>query len=187
MKNWPKLKLLIALRNKALTVRRSTALIAVIFIAVAGAVMWAVKPQMMASSLNLAVPSELVITTLADKRVMVGAADRPLLISFWATTCAICLKEMPRLAQFQKDYAHLGLRTIAVAMPYDRPLSVLDYAKGRQFDLDYAIDLDGKINQALGGVRETPTALVIYKGKVVKVFKGEPVWGELETLIKSFG
>jgi thiol-disulfide isomerase/thioredoxin len=168
-------------------VRRSTALIAVVFVAMAGSMIWALKPQVMAALPNLVVPRELVITTLADKKVMVGAADRPLLISFWATTCAICLKEMPRLAQFQKDYAHVGLRTIAVAMPYDRPLSVLDYAKGRQFDLDYAIDLDGKINQALGGIRETPTALVIYKGKVVKVFKGEPAWGELETLIKSFG
>jgi thiol-disulfide isomerase/thioredoxin len=168
-------------------VRRSTALIAVVFVAMAGSMIWTLKPQVMAALPNLVVPRELVITTLADKKVMVGAADRPLLISFWATTCAICLKEMPRLAQFQKDYAHVGLRTIAVAMPYDRPLSVLDYAKGRQFDLDYAIDLDGKINQALGGIRETPTALVIYKGKVVKVFKGEPAWGELETLIKSFG
>jgi thiol-disulfide isomerase/thioredoxin len=183
MKNWPKLKPLTEPRSNLVKTRLAAA-----FVAVAATVMvalWVAKPEIFATPTNIAVPSELMITTLADQQVMVGSTDKPVLISFWATTCAVCIKEMPRLAQFQKDHAHLGLRTVAVAMPYDRPLSVLDYAKSRRFDLDYAIDLDGKINKALGGVRETPTALLIFKGKVVKVFKGEPEWGKLETLIKT--
>jgi thiol-disulfide isomerase/thioredoxin len=183
MKNWPKLKPLTEPRSKRVKTRFAAALVAVA--ATVMVALWVAKPEIFATPTNIVVPSELMITTLADQQVVVGSTDKPVLISFWATTCAVCIKEMPRLAQFQKDHAHLGLRTVAVAMPYDRPLSVLDYAKSRRFDLDYAIDLDGKINKALGGVRETPTALLIFKGKVVKVFKGEPEWGKLETLVKT--
>jgi thiol-disulfide isomerase/thioredoxin len=130
-------------------------------------------------------PPSLAITSLADVRFDVTASDKPVLVSFWATTCAVCIREMPQLIQFQKDHELYGLKVVAVAMPYDKPLSVLEFAKSRQFALHYAIDLDGKINRAFGGIQETPTALIVYKQRIVKTIRGEPDWAKLHDFIKN--
>jgi thiol-disulfide isomerase/thioredoxin len=131
------------------------------------------------------VPSGFSVTTLRNQTIDLSNSTSPLLVSFWATTCAVCMKEMPQLVAFQKNNAHLGLRVVAVAMPYDRPLSVMNYAQSRQFDLDYSIDFEGKINRTLGGVTETPTALLIHKGKVIQTIRGEPDWQKLNDIVKQ--
>jgi thiol-disulfide isomerase/thioredoxin len=130
-------------------------------------------------------PKSLVVTSLANVIFDVAASDKPVLVSFWATTCAVCLKEMPQLIQFQKDHLAYGLRVVAVAMPYDKPQAVLEFAQKRDFALHYAVDLDGKINRALGGVQETPTALVVYKQRIVQTIRGEPNWAKLHDFIKN--
>jgi thiol-disulfide isomerase/thioredoxin len=132
-----------------------------------------------------ALPQSLVVTSLANVAFDVAASDKPVLVSFWATTCAVCLKEMPQLIQFQKDHLSSGLTVVAVAMPYDKPLAVLEFAKARNFALHYAIDLDGKINRAFGGIQETPIALVVHKQRIVKTIRGEPDWAKLHDFIKT--
>jgi thiol-disulfide isomerase/thioredoxin len=129
--------------------------------------------------------SSLVVTSLANIAFDIAASDKPVLVSFWATTCAVCVKEMPQLIAFQKEHASSGFKVVAVAMPYDKPLAVLEFAKARNFALHYAIDLDGKINRAFGGVQETPTALLVHKQRVIKIFRGEPDWAKLHDLIKN--
>jgi thiol-disulfide isomerase/thioredoxin len=42
-----------------------------------------------------------------------------LIVNLWATWCAPCVKEMPTLAQLQKDYAEKPVKVIAVSL--DRP------------------------------------------------------------------
>jgi thiol-disulfide isomerase/thioredoxin len=130
-------------------------------------------------------PQTLLVTSLANVVFDVAASEKPVLVAFWATTCAVCLQEMPQLIQFQKDHLASGLKVVAVAMPYDKPQAVLEFAKKREFALHYAIDLDGKINRAFGGVQETPIALVVYKQRIVKTIRGEPDWAKLHDFIKN--
>jgi thiol-disulfide isomerase/thioredoxin len=132
-----------------------------------------------------ALPQTLVVTSLANIAFDVAASDKPVLVSFWATTCAVCVKEMPQLIQFQKDSLASGLKVVAVAMPYDKPSAVLEFAQKRGFALHYAIDLDGKINRAFGGIQETPIALVVYKQRIVQTIRGEPNWAKLHAFIKT--
>jgi len=75
---------------------------------------------------------------------------RPVLVSFWATTCAPCVREAPELARLYRELHPRGFELIAVAMPYDPPLAVRDFA--RRYDLPYriAFDLPG---EALGKFR----------------------------------
>lgn len=50
---------------------------------------------------------------------------KTLLLSFWATWCVPCLKEMPVLAAAQRAHAGQGVQVIGIAM--DNPLAVREY------------------------------------------------------------
>jgi peroxiredoxin len=96
--------------------------------------------------------------TLIDGR-RIGAAelrDRVVLVNFWATTCAVCVAEMPELVRLHNDYQPRGFELLAVAMPYDRPDRVLHFAASRRLPFPVAIDPMGQTVAAWGGVEATP-------------------------------
>lgn len=86
---------------------------------------------------------------------------RPLLVTFWATTCASCLKEIPDLVYLYHKYSKKGLQIIAVAMPYDRPDYVLDTAKSYRLPYPVALDIDAKIVREFGNIQVTPNNFLI--------------------------
>ncbi|WP_374675943.1 TlpA disulfide reductase family protein [Ideonella sp.] len=49
-------------------------------------------------------------------------AGRPLVINFWATWCPPCVKEMPELDRFARDFASRGWQVLGVAI--DKPQAV---------------------------------------------------------------
>ena len=108
------------------------------------------------------------------------------LVNFWATSCVTCVAEMPKLiATYDKYKAH-GYDTIAVAMSYDSPTYVVNFAKTRQLPFSVAIDNTGAVAKAWGEVRLTPTSYLVNKrGDIVKRYVGEPDLAELHRLIES--
>ena len=91
------------------------------------------------------------------------------LITFWATSCSTCVAEMPLLAQTQQQYQSRGYHTLAVAMQYDNPVYVKNFARSRQLPFAVAIDHDGQLAQNWGPVRATPTSfLVNRRGQIVQ-------------------
>jgi thiol-disulfide isomerase/thioredoxin len=67
-------------------------------------------------------------------------AAKTILLEFWATSCAICVAEMPLIVNIDQKFAPQGLCTVALAMPYDRPDRVLHYAKEHELPFIVAID-----------------------------------------------
>ena len=65
---------------------------------------------------------------------------RPVLVTFWASTCATCLKEMPHLAELYRELSPQGLEIIGIAMYYDPPNRVLSVQRSR--DIPYTVALD---------------------------------------------
>eukprot|EP01035_Chromulina_nebulosa_P060390 gene60390-82624_t len=59
--------------------------------------------------------------TPADTAQLSG---RVVLVQFWATSCAICLEEMPDLAATHARFKARGFETLAIAMAYDAPFNV---------------------------------------------------------------
>ncbi len=109
-----------------------------------------------------------------------------LLVNFWATSCAVCVQEMPALAATQRKYQGRGLQTLAVAMRHDAPASVAHFAESRQLPFGVVIDNTGAIARGFGDVQATPTTFLIdKKGAIVKRFVGQPDFAELHTLVEQ--
>lgn len=106
------------------------------------------------------------------------------LVNFWATSCATCIKEMPDLVKTYDQFKGKGLEFVAVAMNYDPPMYVMNYAKTRGLPFKVAMDSDGSAAKAFGNVQLTPTTFVVDKdGRILKRYVGEPEWDALHKLL----
>jgi peroxiredoxin len=108
------------------------------------------------------------------------------LVNFWATTCVTCVKEMPEIVSTWQKYQSQGFDTVAVAMEYDPPNWVLNFAQSRQLPFKVALDNTGEIARQWGDVKLTPTTyLVDRQGQIVKRYVGEPDFPALHALIEK--
>lgn len=107
------------------------------------------------------------------------------LVNFWATSCTTCVAEMPKIISTYEKYKSGGFDTIAVAMSYDPPSYVVNFAQTRKLPFNVAIDNTGEVAKAWGDVKLTPTTYVVNKrGEIVKRYVGEPDFAELHRLIE---
>jgi peroxiredoxin len=87
--------------------------------------------------------------------------SRPVLVAFWATSCAPCVEEIPDLVRLYRELQPRGLEMIAVAMPYDPPLHVQTFARERGLPYPIAVDTTGAAIRAFGEVRAIPTTYLL--------------------------
>jgi peroxiredoxin len=107
------------------------------------------------------------------------------LVNFWATSCATCMQEMPQMVDTYNRFKGQGLEFVAVAMNYDPPMYVANYAQTRQLPFKVALD-DGSAAKQFGNVQLTPTTFVVDKdGKILKRYVGAPQFAELDALLKK--
>lgn len=107
------------------------------------------------------------------------------LVNFWATSCVSCVAEMPKLIATYNKYKPMGFDTVAVAMSYDPPSYVVNFANTRQLPFSVAIDNTGEVARAWEDVQLTPTTFIVNKrGDIVKRYVGEPNFQELHQLIE---
>lgn len=109
---------------------------------------------------------------------------KPVLVTFWATSCPGCIKEMPRLITLYRDLSASGLEIIGVAMAYDPPNQVLELTRRRAVPYPIALDIDGGIAAAFANVSLTPTSFLIAPdGRIVRHRIGEMDMESLRTQI----
>ena len=107
------------------------------------------------------------------------------LVNFWATSCTTCVAEMPDIVATYDKFKARGYETIAVAMQYDPPSYVVNFAETRKLPFKVAIDNTGTIAERFGGIRGTPTTLLVDKrGRIVQRIVGVPDFGALHALIE---
>ena len=107
-----------------------------------------------------------------------------MVVNFWATSCTTCVKEMPALIDTHNKYKAQGLRTIAVAMSYDRPDYISTFVKDRNIPFLVIHDKDNVWTKAYGDVAVTPTTfLVDREGNIMKRYVGEPNFSELRKIL----
>jgi len=119
----------------------------------------------------------------ADTKALRG---KVVLVNFWATSCVTCVKEMPQIAATHQKFAARGYETLAVAMSYDPPAYVANFAQTRQLPFGVVIDNTGAIAKAYNDVRITPSIFLIdNRGAIVKRYVGEPDFAELHGLLEK--
>lgn len=108
--------------------------------------------------------SNAVFTTIHGKEIsMESLKGKVVLVNFWATSCKSCVNEMPDLINTYNEYHQQGLEIIAVAMPYDPPAQVVNFANQKKLPFPVMHDGYAEITRKFGGVKVTPTAYLYNK------------------------
>ncbi|WP_225782512.1 TlpA disulfide reductase family protein [Xenophilus sp. Marseille-Q4582] len=138
------------------------------------------------SSGATAAPASTFVLLDGSKRSTEDLKGQVTLVNFWATSCVTCVAEMPQIAATHEKYKGRGYDTLAVAMSYDPPSYVVNFAQSRKLPFSVAIDNTGAVAQAWGDVKLTPTTYLVNKrGEIVKRYVGEPDFAELHRLIEK--
>lgn len=108
-----------------------------------------------------------------------------LVVTFWSTTCGICLREMPHLVERHRDLASRGYETIAIATHQDDPGRVRELVARKRLPYTIAFDEDASAAKAFGDVRLTPTTFVIDRqGRILRRYVGRTPWEEFDALVR---
>ena len=106
---------------------------------------------------------------------------KPLLINFWATWCAPCVREMPLIDRFHREYGPRGWQVLGLAV--DRPAPVAEYLKRVKVGFPIGLaGLDGMdLLHALGNPQGgLPfTVVVSASGQLVQRKMGETSFDEM--------
>ena len=99
---------------------------------------------------------------------------KSVLVTFWATTCATCVKEIPHLTELYKELDRDDFEIVAIAMPYDPPNRVISMSEKRNIPYPVVLDIQGEAAKAFGNVQVTPSSFLIdSEGNIVEENKGE--------------
>jgi len=106
-------------------------------------------------------PDISLLTIKGEEIQLAGLQGKPVLVTFWATTCPGCIKEIPHLIELYDELAPQGLEIIGITMDYDPPNRVLAMSKARNIPYPIALDIHADAARAFGNVRLTPTSFLI--------------------------
>src|SRR4051812_40579566 len=124
---------------------------------------------------SVAAPDVTFISIDGEKISTQALRGKVVMVNFWATSCTTCVHEMPAMVDTYNKFKDQGLQFVAVAMKYDPPNYVLNYAATRKLPFKVALDSGGDLARQFGDVALTPTTFVIGKdGKIIKRYVGEP-------------
>lgn len=117
---------------------------------------------------------DVTFTTITGEQVtMQELRGKVVLVKFWATSCVTCVAQMPDNIKNYNTLKDRGYDTIAVAMQYDPPNYVKNFAESRELPFKVVVDATGELARAFGDVKLTPTAFLIDKqGNIIKRYLG---------------
>ncbi|MED5617964.1 TlpA family protein disulfide reductase [Ideonella sp. BN130291] len=112
---------------------------------------------------------------------MAPLRGKPVVVNFWATWCAPCVKELPQFDRFHREYSQRGWQVVGLAI--DSPMAVAEFLKRTPVSFPIGVaGMDGaELMLALGnshGVLPFTTVLDA-AGDVVRKRVGETSYDEL--------
>jgi len=112
---------------------------------------------------------DLSVRLLDGKQVRLSALleEGPLLVSFWATWCAPCKKEMIFLEKFHQKYNENSFRVLAISTDSPKSMSkVKSYIRAKKHTFLVGIDPNQEIAKKMNALL-MPTTLILNKDRKV--------------------
>jgi len=127
-----------------------------------------------AAEIGAAAPALVLTTTDGQTFDLARLRGKVVLVNYWATWCAPCRKEMPRLSAFYRRYHGRGLEMIGVSIDFPRDLEKArkaaqavayptalskavredGFGKPKGVPITWVIDTDGKVRDRFIEVRD---------------------------------
>jgi peroxiredoxin len=114
-----------------------------------------------------------------------GQGDKPVILSFWSTHCAPCLRELKAVNEVYQDWQdETGVELYAISVDDNSSVSKVKPMVNR-FGWDYTVllDTDGELKRAMN-VTDPPFLFIIHKGKIVYKHTGYTTGSEEEVYDK---
>ena len=112
---------------------------------------------------------DLSVRLLDGKQVRLSTLleEGPLLVSFWATWCAPCKKEMIFLEEFHQKYNENSFRVLAISTDSPKSMSkVKSYIRAKKYTFLVGIDPNQEIAKKMNALL-MPTTLILNKDRKV--------------------
>mgnify|MGYP001823366063 FL=1 len=95
--------------------------------------------------------------------------DSPVILSFWATWCSPCIKELDAISENLEDWQEeTDVRVIAISIDDSRTsMRVVPLADGRGWEFDVYLDSNGDLKRAMNVVNPPHTFVINTMGKIV--------------------
>jgi thiol-disulfide isomerase/thioredoxin len=112
---------------------------------------------------------------------MADFKGKPLVVNFWATWCAPCIKELPQFERFHREYSSRGVQVVGLAI--DNDAAVQEFL--RKTPVSYPVGLAGmdgsELMIALGnGHGALPfTVMIGADGSLARKHLGETSYADL--------
>ena len=101
-------------------------------------------------------------------------SGKPIVISFWATWCKPCKKELNNIAEVYEDWQdETGVKLIAISIDDTRSMTkVAPYVNASDWDYEVYLDPNGNLKRAMGISTVPHTFLLNGKNEIVWQHKG---------------
>ncbi len=117
------------------------------------------------------------LTGLSGKAVSLSDfRGRVVLLNFWATWCAPCVREMPSMEKLYQAFRERGLVVLAVSLDEEGAAKVEPFVRKLGLTFPIVLDTAGRVS-GIYGARELPASFLIDGGGAVfAAAKGERDW-----------
>lgn len=95
--------------------------------------------------------------------------EHPIILSFWATWCKPCVKELNAISDNLIDWQdETGVRVVAVSIDNSRSsMRVAPFINGKGWEFEVLLDPNGEFKRAMNVVNTPHTFVLNPKGKIV--------------------
>ena len=124
-------------------------------------------------------------TPTGENVTLASLSGKLVLVDFWATWCAPCVKAMPEMQRLHDAYAARGFSVVGVSIDDDGAKKVTPFLAKSRVKFTYPILLDSGTTWQSWGVRAVPSAMLVKDGKIVAQWSGKIDVKEIEKAVRE--